>query len=313
MRRRIPGRTLQFGAMADRDELDPAAHRASVEAERARRNEGLRDPLSWLSLVGLHWLHPGRQSFGAAASNEIVLHAEGRPVPATAGVLELVDGHVLIHPADGALAIDGEPVPDGTELADDRERAPTVLELGSLRLHVLHRGRDRLALRVRDTEARALTAFQGVDAFDVDPAWRLRGRLIAAAPGSTIPVPDIVGDVNDEPTPGDVELAIGGHAWRLHALEAGPDRAWLVFGDGTNGAETYGGGRFLVTGVIEPDGSVEVDFNLAYNPPCVFSPYATCPMVPAGNALPIRIEAGERVAARPGAGSGDGETTPGVD
>ena len=100
--------------------------------------------------------------------------------------------------------------------------------------------------------------------------------------------------MNAEPTPGVVELDIGGRAHRLAALESEAGRLWLVFGDETNGTETYGGGRFLVTGPVQPDGSVEVDFNLAYNPPCVFSPYATCPLPPDGNRLPVRIEAGER-------------------
>jgi uncharacterized protein (DUF1684 family) len=92
-----------------------------------------------------------------------------------------------------------------------------------------------------------------------------------------------------------VELAIDGGTYRLAALESRPGHLWLVFGDATNGSETYGGGRFLVTGEVGPDDSVEVDFNVAYNPPCVFSPYATCPLPPPGNRLPIRVDAGEMV------------------
>jgi uncharacterized protein (DUF1684 family) len=254
--------------------------------------------MSWLTLVGLHWLHPGTQAFGSAPANEIVLRAASGAVPGVAGTLEVADGRVRVHPGGGnALSIVGAPVPDGLELVDDRDGAPTVLDLASLRFHVIHRGQDRLALRVRDTASPALAAFRGVPCFDVDPAWRLLGRLIPAPPGATLRVPDIVGDVEDAPTPGDVELAIDGVPKRLHALEATKGRLWLVFGDATNGRETYGGGRFLVTGEVAADGTVEVDFNLAYNPPCVFSPYATCPMVPEGNALPIRVEAGERLPA----------------
>jgi len=280
---------------------DPGAlaHRAAVEAERADRNARLRDPLGWLTLVGLHWLHPGMQSFGAGPDNEIVLGSETRGVPAVAGVLEVIDGRVILHPAAAAgappMAIGCEPVADGTELVDDLEGSPTMVELGPLRFHLIRRGAGRLALRVRDTEVPALRAFDGVPCFHVDPAWRLRGRLVPAAPGATIPVPDVVGDVNLEPTPGVVELSIDGRPHRLEALEGEPGHLWLIFGDVTNGAETYAGGRFLSTGPVQPDGTIEVDFNLAYNPPCVFSPYATCPMVPAGNTLPVRIEAGERV------------------
>jgi uncharacterized protein (DUF1684 family) len=279
--------------------IDPdlAAYRASIDAARAARNAGLREPLSWLTLVGLHWLRAGIQTFGSDPSNDIVLRAEAGTVPPVAGTLEVIDGRVLVHPESVALALDDRPIDDTLPLADDGdgEREPSLVALASLRLHVIRRGGDRLALRVRDTRAPTLLAFTGVEAFEANPAWRLTGRLITGPPGATIEVPDIVGDVTDGPTPGDVELVIDGQAHRLHALESTRGRLWLVFGDATNGSETYGGGRFLVTGEVRPDGTVEVDFNLAYNPPCVFSPYATCPMVPAGNVLPVRIEAGERM------------------
>ncbi len=271
-----------------------AAHRAAVERERAAREERLRDPMGWLSLVGLHWLHEGRQVFGGADANEIVLHAERGAVPPVAGVLEAIDGRVLVHPAAGAdLTLDGGPVADGTELVDDEAETPTVLALASLRLILLRRGEARLALRVKDTAAPALEAFDGLRYFEVDPRWRLTGRLIRADPDATIPVPDIVGNVTAERTPGIVELAVEGRTHRLHALEAMPGHLWLIFGDRTNGDETYGGGRFLVSGPVGPDDSVELDFNLAYSPPCVFSPYATCPLPSAINRLPIRVEAGE--------------------
>ena len=285
--------------MAMLPSTDPAlaAYRASIDAARAARNTGLRDPMSWLTLVGLHWLRAGTQTFGSDPSNDVVLHAEAGSVPPVAGTLEVIDGRVLVHPEGEALTLDGRPVEDLLPLADDGDgdSEPTVLGLASLRLHVIRRGGDRLALRVRDTRAKTLLAFDGVVAFEPDPAWRLTGRLVPAPAGSTIEVVDIVGDITDGTTPGDVELDIDGTTHRVHALEANRGRLWLVFGDATNGRETYGGGRFLVTGEVQPDGTVEVDFNLAYNPPCVFSPYATCPMVPAGNVLPVRVEAGERV------------------
>ena len=284
---------------------DQAAHRAAVEQARAERELRLRQPTGWLSLVGLHWLHPGEQRFGAATTNEIVLTAVEGDLPPVAGVLAVADGRVLVLPVAGVpLTADGEAVEAAIELADDEQETPTTLEIASLRMQLIRRGHDRLGLRVRDTAAPALRAFNGLSYFDLDAAWRLVGRLHPAEPGATIPVPDVLGDVNEEPTPGTVELVIDGRARRLAALDADPGRLWLVFGDETNGGETYGGGRFLVTGPVQPDGRVEVDFNQAYNPPCVFSPYATCPLPPDGNRLPLRIEAGER--AFPGSGSRGG-------
>jgi uncharacterized protein len=274
---------------------DRARHRSGVEHMRARREASLRDPMGWLTLVGLHWLHEGEQRFGSDPVNEIVLQAADGATPPIAGSLEVRGDRVLVHPSAAALRMDGEPVADGLELVDDAAEEPTILELGSLRAYLIRRGTDRMALRVKDIAAPALRDFNGLDYFPIDPAWRVSARLQPAEPGSTLAVPDIVGDVLDEATPGIVAFELGGATHRLHALEAQPGHLWLVFGDATNGAETYGGGRFLVTGPVQPDNSVEIDFNLAYNPPCVFSPYATCPLPPEGNRLPVRVEAGERM------------------
>jgi uncharacterized protein (DUF1684 family) len=282
--------------MSSADIADLAAHRAAVEAVRLDRVTRLRDPMSWLTLVGLHWLHEGAQRIGHLETNEVVLRAADGDVPPVAGTIR-VDGagRVFVDSSDVALTIDGASVTSGTELADDESPSPTILELASLRIVLIRRGHGRIGLRVRDVAAPVLRTWAGLPFFPIDPAWRLLGRLIRSAPGTTMPVPDVLGDINDEPSPGVVELELGGTSYRLAALESAPGRLWLVFGDATNGHETYGGGRFLVTGEVGPDDRVEVDFNIAYNPPCVFSPYATCPLPPPGNRLPIRIEAGEQV------------------
>ncbi len=276
---------------------DLAAYTARIGTMRDRREAGLRDPEGWLSLVGLHWLGGGPTTFGSDPASGIVLAAEGGSLPPRAGTLTVDDGVVHLHPApDAGLTVDGAPAPEDLALVDDTaDDGPTIIALGSLRFHVIRRGEGRLAVRVKDVAARALRAFAGIDCYPVDPAWQLTGRLDSAEPGSTLVVPDIVGDLVSEPTPGDVELEIAGQRHRLHALESMPGHLWLVFADPTNGSGTYPGGRFLVTGPVQADGSVEVDFNLAYNPPCVFSPFATCPLPPAGNRLPLRVEAGERL------------------
>jgi len=267
-----------------------------VEAVRLDRNTRLLDPMSWLTLVGLHWLHEGEQRFGAGPGSEIVLHAAGGDVPPIAGVIRVVDGRVLVDPTDGeSLTVAGRPIPPGTELADDAAEIPTMLELASLRIVLIRRGQGRMALRVRDTAAAVLRTFRGLPFFPINPRWRMVGRLERSAPGTTMLVPDVLGDVNPEPSPGIVEFSLGGGTYRLATLESRPGHLWLVFGDATNGHETYGGGRFLVSGEVQPDDTVEIDFNIAYNPPCVFSPYATCPLPPPGNRLPIRIEAGEQL------------------
>jgi uncharacterized protein (DUF1684 family) len=161
-------------------------------------------------------------------------------------------------------------------------------------MYIAERG-DRFGLRVRDHASPALVSFRGMEHFDIDPSWRLEARLEPAAPGATLEIMDVIGILSREATPGAVEFVRDGRSWRLDALPGGDDGSlWLVFADATSGTSTYGGGRFVYTDPVADDGSVVVDFNLAYNPPCVFTPYATCPLPPAQNRLPLAIQAGER-------------------
>jgi uncharacterized protein (DUF1684 family) len=260
-------------------------HGAAVEAWRAQRYAALRREIGWLTLRGLDWLRPGVNRVGADSSNDIVLPAG----PAHAGTLTVGEAGVA---ADGAFVHDGKPAA-GLTLVTDRDEEPTMLELDSLRLCIIDR-EGRLALRTWDTEAELRRSFEGIDHWQANPAWLLEGRF-EPTPGRSVTVPDVTGIAAEEPSPGDVAFEVDGMTHRLQALEGGDaGELWLVFGDTTNGRETYGGGRFLYTDAPDDAGRVMVDFNRAYNPPCVFTPYATCPLPWAENRLPIRIEAGER-------------------
>jgi uncharacterized protein (DUF1684 family) len=270
--------------------MTPGEHDAAVRASWSARDARLRDPDGWLTLVGLHWVSPGENRFGADPGNQIVLRGDG--VPPLAGSLWLTDGAVRLVPATPAVSSAGNSLGEA-ELADDMTGEPTVIDLGTLRMYVIRRG-ERLALRVRDHSAPALGTFEGMGHFPIDPGWRLGGRLEPAATGSEIEIVDITGAVSREPTPGRVAFERDGVTWRIEALPGEEDGSlWLVFGDATNGHETYGGGRFVYTEPVAADGSVVVDFNVAYNPPCVFSSYATCPLPPPQNRLALRIDAGE--------------------
>lgn len=262
-------------------------HRAAVEAWRTQRYAALRRDTGWLTLAGLAWLNPGTNRVGSGADADVVLPAG----PALAGTLTVTDSGIV---ADGAFTTHDGRATSARPLTTDRDAEPTMLALGSLRLCVIDRG-GRLAVRTWDTDAAARREFTGIDHWPVDRAWRLAGRFDRTA-ARTVAVPDVLGTVDQETSPGDVVFDVDGSTHRLQALPGGPDgELWLVFGDATNGRETYGGGRFVYTAPPEDDGAVEVDFNRAYNPPCVFSPHATCPLPWAANRLPIRIEAGERI------------------
>jgi hypothetical protein len=156
---------------------------------------------------------------------------------------------------------------------------------------------------VRDTAASTPRAFTGLEHFPVDPRFRVTARLVPATPGTTLAIASIVGDVADEPMAGTLEFEIDGRPLRLVAMLNDDGSLALPFLDATSGVETYGGGRYLDAAAPGPDGDVEVDFNMAYSPPCVFSPYATCPMPPAANRLPVRVEAGEKAWRPPAPGA----------
>ena len=166
--------------------------------------------------------------------------------------------------------------------------------LGTLRLSLIERG-GRLAVRLKDADSEVRRRFRGIESFPIDSAWRIEARFEACAPARRVSVPNIPGLVDEETSPGALVFAAGGRTHRLDSiLERGETDLWILFGDATNGRETYGAGRFVY--VPPPvEGKTAIDFNKAYNPPCVFTPYSTCPLPPPGNRLPIRVEAGEMV------------------
>jgi hypothetical protein len=271
--------------------LSPEEHRAKVKAWHAARDKRLRTTDSWLALVGLCWLHEGENHVGAHPSSQVVLH--GHEIPQRVGSIWLEDGRARFVPHEGVEL-------PATILQDDSDGDPTLLELGSVCFHVIKRG-ERFGVRVRDGAAPARASFTGLEHFPIDLSWRITARLEPAAPEATIEIVDITGAHSRDATPGSVVFEREGRSWRIDALPGDDDGSlWLIFGDATNGTDTYGGGRFLYTEPLAADGSVVVDFNLAYNPPCIFSPYATCPLPPPQNRLALRIEAGERAWHAPG-------------
>ncbi|HEY1435060.1 MAG TPA: DUF1684 domain-containing protein, partial [Thermoanaerobaculia bacterium] len=263
-----------------------------IDAWRRERLERLTSEDGWLSLTGLFWLAPGENTVGSDPASDVVLPAER--APARLGVIRLCAG-VAVFEAGSApgLRVDGLAAVGPVALRTDASGAPTVLSIGSLRLHVVERG-GRMAVRARDRENPARRCLGTIPVFSVDPAWRFEARFQAYEPMKTIPVTSILGTVEPERSPGSVSFRAGGREFSLDPiLEHGEIDYWIIFGDLTNGIDTYGGGRFVY---VPPPvaGRTVLDFNKAYNPPCVFTPYSTCPLPPGQNRLPIRVEAGER-------------------
>ncbi|MCZ6508212.1 MAG: DUF1684 domain-containing protein [Acidobacteria bacterium] len=279
---------LPLGASPDARAAD---YPAEIEAWRASRIERLTGPTGWLTLAGLHRLAAGEHTLGSAAQANIVLPAS---VPACLGILTVADDSVYLRVDPAAtVSVDGE-ARTGLELAPNASGDTPIVEIGSVSFFVIRRG-DLLLLRVRDSEHPDRAAFAGIDSFAIDPAWRFAARFEAYDPVKQIPIANIIGLVSDNPSWGAVVFEHEGETYRIDAVaEPGDEQLFLILGDATSGHETYGGGRYLYVDAPDADGRVDLDFNKTYNPPCAFTPYATCPLPPIQNRLDLRIEAGEK-------------------
>lgn len=270
---------------------------AEIAQQREAREEGLRQPLGWLSLVGLHWIEPGSHRVGAASDSDIVL-AVG---PQHLGEIHLNDGVVTLALEQAEdVAVDGVPAAAGEiALRPDTRGSPTQISFdqGAAGFNVIERG-GRFALRVRDARAQTRTRFSGLDFYPADPAWRIDARFEPHPEGRTLDIANAIGQLAPEPNPGAVVFEREGKTCRIEAL-ANPDGSlFLIFADRTSGRETYGAGRFL-DAPAPRDGRVTVDFNLAYNPPCAFNAFSTCPLPPPENRLKLAVQAGEKKYAGP--------------
>ena len=275
-----------------KNQLDAAAYQREIEQWKGERAAGLQSEDGWLTLVGLFWLKEGENKVGSAESNEIVL-PQGK-APKMVGSLWLEKGSVRLDALpDSGLTQAGKPVASLT-LQSDADEAPTVLNLGSLSFYVIKRG-DRFGVRVRDKENPDRLHFAGLDYYPADPKWRLEAKLQPYNPPKAIPITNVLGMTEDMTSPGALLFDVAGKTYRLDAVEEkGSKQFFLIFADETTGRETYGAGRYLYADPPDAAGTVIVDFNKAYNPPCAFTNYATCPLPPSQNRLALRIEAGEK-------------------
>jgi uncharacterized protein (DUF1684 family) len=271
---------------------DSIDYRQEVEQWRTDRVTRLTAPAGWLSLIGLEWLQPGENRIGSAADNDIVVSA----MPAHLGVASLrADGRVhLALVADSGALIDGKPLREATLVDDAGEGTPTRVSVGTLSFLAIDR-EGRKGLRIRDSDAATRRDFAGIDYFPIDPAWRIEADWVPAGAGQTLEMGTVIGTTEKYPVPGTARFSRDGKTFEILPVIEVPGDAqyFVVFADRTSGRETYGAARFLY---IDPpkDGKVTLDFNKAYNPPCAFTPFATCPLAPPENRLDLRVTAGEK-------------------
>ena len=271
---------------------DDPAYREQLDQWHRQRVESLKSENGWLNLVGLFWLKEGKNAVGADPGNDLTF--PGNHVPAQLGEFQLTNGVVQFEAAPGVIIqANDKPLLSAMTLFSSDLTKLVTLAHGSLRWFVIKRG-NRYAVRLRDLESPQLREFSGIDRFPADETLRVTARLEKPSQPRTIPILDVTGQTSQQPLVGTLAFALGGKTYRLDAVGEGSDKLFILFGDQTNTHETYGSGRFLYAEKPGADGLTTLDFNQSINPPCAFTPFATCPIPPKQNQLPIAIRAGEK-------------------
>ena len=275
-----------FAAAASTPTVDPA-YQKSFEEFKAARVESLKK--NWLTLAGLFWLKQGDNSFGSDPASAVIF-PKG---PAHAGVFTLQGETVTANfSADSHAMIDGKSATNATLQPDTSENRTTV-EMGSLRFYSIKRG-ARTGIRLKDLDSEAARKLHNLSFYPPDLSYRVTAKWVPSDGKKTVDVPNVLGDVEATPIAGTAVFMLNGHEYQLTDLGGDASKGlFFVFNDLTSKTDTYPGGRFLDTDSVV-NGSVVLDFNHAYNPPCAVTPYATCPLAPKENRLAVAIPVGEK-------------------
>lgn len=267
-----------------------AKYISDIIAWKEKRINSLKSENGWLNLTGLYWLKNGENRFGGSKDNDIIFSDKG--TPAYIGKFILKDSIVTVQ-IDPSVEVTtkGEKVNNVT-MINDRHENLTVMEFGSLRWFVIKRG-ERYGIRLRNLKSPLVTDFPGIESYPINDNWKIEAAFNPYNPEKEISVPNILGEIEIEKSPGYLSFVKDNKEFKLDVLDAGKSY-FVIFADMTSGKETYGAGRFLY--VDKPDSSAKIfiDFNKAYNPPCAFTKYATCPLPPKQNHIKLEITAGEK-------------------
>lgn len=286
----------QEEAAAPVAKVDPAfAH--DNEVWREQRLVELLAPDGWTSLVGLHWLELKAHYIGSGSTSGIRL-AVGPP---RLGMVSREGKAWFFTPEPGvAVKVDGQQVKGRIPFHSDHDEAPTIIHFDDDKgaLSLIERG-PRHGLRVKHADAAARRDFTHLDYWPADPGWRITARFVPHDVNKTIPIVDITGMTTEQANAGALEFERDGRTWRLEALGEPGRPMQIIFADRTSGRGSYAAGRYIDVEPVNGKGEVVLDFNRAYNPPCAFTPFATCPLPPPENRLDMPVEAGEKAYAKP--------------
>ena len=265
------------------------AYLKEINKWKKKRLERLKSESGWLNLAGLFWLEEGINTIGSDSSNNIIFPDKAPP---RLGKYILENRQLRFIPEPGTeIRLNGKPLEE-LVIITDRTGKPTLLETGSLAWFIIERG-DQFGIRLRDYEHPAINELTHIECFPADPAWKIEANFEAYEEPRELLIPTIIGTVEKNMCPGILRFTVDGVEQVFYPVAAGR-RLFVIFADETSALETYGGGRFLYLDKPDRRGLVNIDFNKAFNPPCAFTRYATCPLPPRENFLTMRIEAGEK-------------------
>ena len=281
---------IMFAAIAAGAGPDPA-YEKSVQEYRTKMEATLKSDTGWLTVAGLHWLKPGETTVGSDPKSGFVLPA-GKSA-AKAGVFQF-DGKkvVLKAQAGSGIQVNGKPFTEGPLIDDGADKKPDLVTLGDLSMIVIERG-GKFGIRLRDKTSKYRKEFTHRSWFPVKTEYKVSGKFLPYTTAKKLRVPTVIeGVIEEHESPGEIEFKLAGATHKAQVLKAGEGQLWLIFRDRSSGKATYPAGRFLY-GDLNKDGTVTFDFNKAYNPPCAYTPFATCPLPPRENSLKVTVEAGE--------------------
>ncbi len=275
-----------------KEQISKEAHLSEINDWHEKQMASLKSETGWLNLIGLYWLDEGIQSFGSGETMDLRL--DNIDFPEEIGMFELKEGKVFFLPAvDGVISSSGE-LKSKTMIFDADDQISEALTYESLNWTIIKRS-DAFGVRLRDHEADAVRTFEGVEQFPIDIRWRLIADFVPYQPVKQIPITNVIGQTSLNSSPGYLQFEWEGKLYKIDALgNENDEELFLIFADETSGGETYGGGRYMYVKSADNQGKIILDFNKAYNPPCVYTPHATCPLPPRQNILDLPIAAGHK-------------------
>ncbi|MFL6590558.1 MAG: DUF1684 domain-containing protein [Chthoniobacterales bacterium] len=262
-----------------------------IEKWRSDRETNLKKESGWLSVAGLFWLKVGTNTVGAGEKFNVRLTDNFKQ--GKFGEIDFQNGSAVLKVENGVEAqSDGKNIVGPVELVSDEKGKPTEIRTGTQTFFLIKR-EERYGIRLKDTNSEARRNFSGLHWFPVDESYKVTARLEPGTETKELKVPNVLGGFFKMKSPGRLKFTLEGKEQSLQTVEEDDGSLFLIFGDQSNEKETYKSGRFLYAD--KPvNGETVLDFNKAENPPCAFTPYATCPLPPAGNKLLVEINAGEK-------------------